>query len=348
MHKFYISILLVAGNACLLFSQRDSLLEKGLANQKAGKHELAIADFSEAIKRHASEVAAYVKKWDELQKFSEFERAEKGLELPPIDVAFAGSYYLRGISQAAMKNTDAATDDFTTALKINPKYSRAYCERGKLLWTLGKKYEGCYDLRTARNLGDTLAKELFDEKFCWNEAVLFHKEAVSKLKLNQYDVALELIQKSILLSPDSVLYLVVRAKCYSGLGKLDLALPDFDKAISTLPKNMDAHFGRGLAYYTKRKYQEAFDDFDNAVRINERFADGYLYRAYACEGLNKVQSALYDYAQVQRLKPNDALAYYKSGLLKNESGDSKGACIDFRKAASLGNTEAGDYAKSCK
>ena len=73
-----------------------------------------------------------------------------------------------------------------------------------------------------------------------------------------------------------------------------------------------------------------------------------MNRAYACEGMNKVQSALYDYLQVQRLEPNDPIAYYKSALLKDANGDKKGACADFKKAASLNHAEAADYAKDCK
>ena len=38
----------------------------------------------------------------------------------------------------------------------------------------------------------------------------------------------------------------------------------------------------------------------------------------------------------------------KSGILKNEMGDKKGACADFNKAASFGSTEAADYAAQCK
>lgn len=331
-----------------LSAQTDPLITNGKARQKEGKHEQAILDFTEAIKKNDTEVQAFLKKWDELQKISEFERAEKGLEAPPVQAAFALPYYLRGISYVLSNKKDEALNDFSTAIKIDPRSSGAYFERGKILWESGKKFEGCYDLGMAKSLGDTVARDLFDEKFCWNEAAGFYKEALSKLKLNQYEVALELIQRSIQLCPDSATYFLIRGKCYLGMGKLDLAFPDLDKAISAMPNSAEAYFSRGVAFYTKRKFQEAFEDLDKALRINDRFVDAYLHRAYACEGLNKVQSALYDYQQVQRIKPNDPYAYYKSALLKNDNGDPKGACLDFKKAASLGHAEAADYAKSCK
>jgi tetratricopeptide (TPR) repeat protein len=348
MHKIYFSVLIFICSVQLVLSQPDSLFTSGCVKQKAGNHESAIMDFSAACKKHDPEVQDYVKKWDESQKFTDFERAEKGLEIPAIDASFARSYLFRGISYAAMNKNEEALNDLNTAVKINPKSGQAYYERGKLVWLSGKKYEACCDIRMAMSLGDSMAKEMFDEKFCWNEAKLYYNDAVSKLKLNQFETAFELVQKSIQLCPDSISYYIARGRANSGMGKLDLGLNDFDKVIAVLPENADAYFGRGLTYYSKRKYQEAFDDFDKAVHINESFADAYLYRAYACEGMGKVQSALYDYQQVQHLRPNDPLAYYKSGLLKNDNNDPKGACADFRKAAALGHPDAGDYLKSCK
>jgi tetratricopeptide (TPR) repeat protein len=348
MNKLFFFTYLFSICVNVLFSQTDSLLENGVVKQKEGKNELAKNIFSELIGKHQPEVNAYVKKWNEYQKLSKFERAEKSVEIPLIDSSYARLFYLRGISSVAIKSNSEAMDDFSTAIKINSKYSQAYYERAKLLWFLGKKYESCCDLRSACNLGDTLAKEMFDEKFCWNESLGFYKEALTKLNLNQYETSLDLIQKSIRIAPDSTYNYMVRGNCYFGLGKLDSALSDFDKVIAEKPSNLEAYFGRGLAYYANKKYQEAFEDFNTVIRINNRYADAYLYRAYSCEGLNKVKSALFDYTQVQRLKPKDALAFYKSGLLKNENSDAKGACIDFKRAAELGSTEAADYVKTCK
>jgi tetratricopeptide (TPR) repeat protein len=349
MYRPYFFVLLFFIISHSLFSQSDSvLLTNGAAVQKSGNNAQAILELSSIIKKHEPAVDLFIKKCDEYQKFNEFERVERGLEMPAIDVSYARPYYLRGLAYAAMKNTGKAIEDFTTAVLINPELGSAYYERGKIRWSDGKKYESCCDFSRARSLGDSLAREMFDEKFCWNEALAYYKDALTNLRLNHYDIALGLIQKSILLSLDSAINYLIRGECYSGMGKYEMAFLDFDRAIKGLPNNAEAYFVRGAAFYTKKKYQEAFNDFDNAVRLNNRNADAYLYRAYACEGINKVQSALYDYAQVQRLKPNDPIAFYKSGLLKNDNGDSKGACIDFKKAANLGSTEAADYAKGCK
>lgn len=342
---FFAPLLILSTQA---FSQKDASLSSGLAKQQEGNHQQAISDFSESISKNAAEVQAYIKKWDEAMKFTEFERAEKGIELPKIEAALAKPYHARGVSNAAIFKNEAALSDLNTAIKMDPKFARSYYERGKVLWSMGKKFEGCSDLGTAKVMGDSIAKDLYEERFCWSEAITFYKDAISKLRLNQHEEAMDFIQKAIRICPDSASFYAVRGKCYTGMGKLDLAFPDFDKAISASANNAEAYFGRGMAFMEKRKFQEAFNDFDKAIKINERYADAYLNRAYACERMNKIQSALYDYLQVQRLKPNDPLAFFKSALLKDTNGDKNGACLDFKKAASLNHSEAADYAKDCK
>ena len=330
------------------FSQTDPSVESGKVKQKAGNHGGAIYDFSSSIKKNDADVQKFMKALAEYDKISDFEKAEKGIERPKVDLSLAAPFLLRGRSYSAMGKNNEALEDFNTTIKIDPKSGAAYYERGRLLWTIGKKDEGCIDLGMAGSLKDSLAPDMFDEKFCWKEAVLNGKEAASKLRLNDYQGALDILDKAIKLCPDSAVYLGMRGRAYLGLGKYDLAMRDFDKAVGLNQNSVDAFLGRGMAYYSKNKYQEAFDDLTKAIDLNERLSDAYLYRAYSCEGMQKNQSALYDYMKVQKLKPGDPLAFYKCGLLRNEMGDKKSACADFKRAASMGHSEAQDYANQCK
>jgi tetratricopeptide (TPR) repeat protein len=55
-----------------------------------------------------------------------------------------------------MKDTDGALADFTQAIRVNPKYSFAYYERGKLLRDAGKTEEAKADLDEATKLNPKL------------------------------------------------------------------------------------------------------------------------------------------------------------------------------------------------
>ena len=347
MKKAFFSLLLISYSLGICSAQTDQFIESGKAKQKEGNHNGAIDDFTNAIKKNLAEVQKYLKALDEYNKIPEFERAEKGIDAPPIDANFATPYYLRGVSNFSAGNSNEALNDFNTAISINPKMGAAFYQRGKIKWSSGKKDDGCIDLGVAASLKDSLAKEMFDDNFCWKEAVVAAKEAASKLRLGEFQNAMDEIQKSIKLCPDSACYLAIRGRAYFGLGKYDNAMFDFDKAVSLNQNSIDAFLGRGMAYYSKNKFQEAFDDLSKAINIDQKCADAYLYRAYACEGMEKNESALYDYQQVQRLKPADGLAFFKSGLIKNAMNDSKGACNDFRRAASQGYSEAQDYVEKC-
>ena len=342
LFSFFILFLVIASNA-----QSNPLVESGKAKQKTGNLDGAVYDFTSAIKQNDAEVQKYLKLFDEYDKIPMFEKAEKGIEAPPIDKSFAIPYYLRGCSYSALGKNADAMNDFNTAIKINTKMGASYYERGKLLWSSGKKDEGCIDFGTAASLKDSSAKEMFDERFCWKEAIVSAKEASLKLRLSEFQNALDEIQKAVKLCPDSAKYLGIRGRAYLALGKYELAMFDFDKAIAMKQNSIDAYFGRGVAYYTKNKWQESFDDLAKAILLDEKFSDAYLYRAYACEGMDKNQSALFDYVQVQRLNPSSGLAYFKSGLLRSAMNDAKGACSDFNKAAYLSHTEAQDYADKC-
>lgn len=327
-----LSLFIIHYSFFIAFAQSNPLVESGKAKQKEGNHDQAIVDFTSAIKQNQSQVEKHLNQKE---------------DAPPLDANLALPYYLRGYSYSVTGNNNNAMADFNTAIKINPALGSAYYERGKLLWTIGKKDEGCIDLGIAGSLKDSSARELFDEKFCWKEAVLAYNDASSKVRLNDFAGAFDQIQKAIKVCPDSANYLGLRGRAYLGLGKYELAMQDFDKAISLSPNSVDAWFGRGVAQYSKSNWQEAFDDLSKAIQLNDRIAEIYLYRAYTCEGMDKNQSALYDYQQVQRLKPGETLAFFKCGLLRNSMGDIKGACNDFKRAANMGHTEAQDYAEKC-
>ncbi len=336
----------------IVHAQYAPLVESGKAKQKDGNHEGAISDFTGAIKQHAVEVQKYLKQMEDKDASSlkGEDSTVASTILPPLgqgQINFAIPYYLRGYCYSITGKNNSALEDFNTAIKINPTYGSAYYQRGKLLWSTGKKEEGCMDLGMAGSLKDTSAREMFDEKFCWKEAVLAYNDASSKIRLSDFQGAFDQIQKAIKLCPDSANYLGLRGRAYLGLGNYDLAMFDFDKAISMSATSVDAYYGRGLAYYMRSKWQQAFDDLAKAIQLDERFAEAYLYRAYTCEGMEKNQSALFDYQQVQRLKPGDTHAFFKSGLLRNSMGDAKGACSDFKRAATMGHTEAQDYAEKC-
>ena len=133
----------------IVHAQPDPLVESGKVKQKTGNHDGAIYDFTSSIKKNDSEVQKYLSQLEEYDKMSSSEKAEKGIEAPLVNLNFSIPYYLRGYCYSITGKNNSALEDFNTAIKINPTYGSAYYQRGKLLWTTGKKDEGCSDVGMA-------------------------------------------------------------------------------------------------------------------------------------------------------------------------------------------------------
>lgn len=326
----------------------DPLLASGKAKQQAGKHQAAIVDLTGSIKKSEPEVLKYIKKLETFNKMSAFEKADKNAQPPNIVASYAVPYYYRGVSFAATGKGADAMKDLDMALQISPNYSKAIYLRGKIKWDGGDKCEGCLDLALALALKDSSAKEMFDDKLCWAEAIKLYKDADSKYRSGQYDPAIELLAKASKICPDSMRYNLLRGKCFYSLKKYDLALQDLNTVIARSPQAGEAFTWRGIVYNATEKYQEAFDDLSKAIQLNANDADAFLHRGFTNEMLSKQKPAMGDYDQAVKLKPNDGAYYFKRGLLKQVMGDKKGGCKDYKKAVELGCTDAVDYAGRCK
>ena len=91
---------------------------RGLEYKNLGKYQLAIDNFSRAIK---------------------------------INPDYLDAYNDRGIAYKNLGNYQLAIDDYTRAIQINPDYVKAYYNRGFVKMKLGRDY--CSDYKKACELG---------------------------------------------------------------------------------------------------------------------------------------------------------------------------------------------------
>jgi tetratricopeptide (TPR) repeat protein len=331
------------------FAGVQELLKSGDAKIKAGNFQEAVYDFSAAIELNSEQTQKHLKTLEQYANLSAFEKASvENAELIEERHDLAVPYYSRGLAYIGLGNKEDALKDFEMAVKIDAKYGDAWCELGLVKHAMGKKDDGCIDLRTAADLGSAKGKDEYENKFCWNTSLNYVKEGKSKLRLKQYEAALTDFNIAVKLNPDSASNYMNRGLCYYGLGKFDKALLDFQSAAQVDPTKADYVYYKGLVLFSQENHQAAFDEFSKAIKLDINHYNSYLYRGYTCEALGNFKSGIYDFTQAIRIKPGDALAYYRCGLLKQEMKDQKGACADFRKAAELGNEDAEGYAAECK
>ncbi len=124
----------------------------------------AIDDYTQAIQLNPKDTHAYSKRgWGyyligkyqaqngnieeslEQYEFAIFD-CEKSSQLDPNN---AYAFYNRGVTKAAMSDTEDAINDFNRAIQINPRYAQAYYERGIVRETLGQKEKAKADFDKA-------------------------------------------------------------------------------------------------------------------------------------------------------------------------------------------------------
>lgn len=207
--------------------------------------EKAIADYTQAILLHGtkpkyynSRGMTYFRLGDGVAAVQDFSTAVAQ------NPAFARGYYNRGYTYK--KFPAAAADrvskdsvyegialqhrkmmnDFTLAIKYNPKLADAYIERGLMRST-----------STGINIDGLDA------------------ETIAELNL-----ALADFQQAVKLNPKSAEAFNGRASCYDQLGKKDLALADYTKAIKLDPELATAYMGRMAIYCEMGKKELSFAD----------------------------------------------------------------------------------------
>ena len=102
------------------------------------------------------------------------------------------------------------------------------------------------------------------------------------------------------------------------------------------PRFISAYILRGITHYYKLyNYQEAINDLGSAIELKANDAVVYYKRGLIYSNLRKYQEAIKDYNKAIKLNPKDADAYYDKGFAYAELGDYQQAIKNYNKAAEL-------------
>lgn len=167
------------------------------------------------------------------------------------------------------------------------------------------------------------------------------------LELGQDQAAASLMQS---LKDDSdPVYFYYRGRVASMQNQNQQSVQYFQQAISLNPKYAKAFAAMALVKGRMGKFQDALKDLDRAIAIDPGYAKAYSNRGVTRGALRQNQLAIRDFTQAIRLDPRLADAYRNRGITKEMEGDLKGACSDWKIAASLGQEGPQQWASTqCK
>lgn len=156
----------------------------------------------------------------------------------------------------------------------------------------------------------------------------------------QYEKALEMYERAIVLNSSYWEYYINRGYTYEEMGQRDKAMEDFDKSIALNPRSYKAYANKGMIYGKTGLFNKAIEQFSKAIDINPDSALSYGNRGLAYSFIGDYDKALQDLNKAIELDNNDAGAYGTRGNLYLKSGNNELAASDFEKACDLRDERA--------
>ncbi|GEM_PF-1263866 len=236
-----------------------------------------------------------------------------------INPRYADAYTCRGLVRAAQQDCRGAIEDHGAALKIHPRFADAYANRG-----MARAHHGDID----GALEDFSAALAIDSRL---SIVYLNRGSVRERK-SEWDPAIDDYSEAIRLDPEMKESFVRRAGARLHQGDAFGSIADYDRALEIEPQSSEALAGRADARQRSGDLKGALADFDSAIRIDPKDA-----KAHACRGLVRLDlgdaaGALRDFGEAIRLDPKCVPAYSNRATLRFRQGDIDGALEDLTAA----------------
>ena len=144
---------------------------------------------------------------------------------------------------------------------------------------------------------------------------------------------------------------------YYDLGRYNFNEGNFKKVILNLNNSIKINPDFAAAYLARcgtrvniREYEEAIIDCQKAFQLNLKDPSNYIDKhalyhnlCSAKSAIGEHNSALLDCDTAIILSSKDSLSFEKRGIVKQNLGDMRGACSDWKRSSNLGNLDSKDY-----
>ncbi len=253
----------------------------------------------------------------------DFDRAiEDYTEAIRLNPKYDKAFYNRGLAYSKKGDHDRAMKDYSEAIRINPNYDKAFNNRGIIHGRKGEHDRAIGDYTEAIRINP-------------NYAFALNNRGNAYRRKGDYDRAIEDYNEAIRINPDHDKAFNNRGIAHGRKGNHDRAIGDYNEAIRINPKYASAFNNRGNAHRRNGNNDQAIQDYDEAIRINPNYARAFNNRGNAHKHNQNYERAIEDYDQAIRLNPRYAAAFRGRGIAKFFQELPDAAVSDFSKAAEL-------------
>jgi tetratricopeptide (TPR) repeat protein len=289
-----------------------AFLDRGILFASRGEFQIAIEDFSEAIRLNPNLVGAYI-----MRGRAYVATAATGVVVESNFSGITTSSTYGNISAEQARIYDLAIADFTSAIRLDPNNSTAYRERGRAYDNKGDGDRAMADYNQALRLNPN------DPRAYNNRGVVYHAR-------NDYDRAIADYTQAIRIDPNFAGAYNNRGDVYHERNDYDRAIADYTQAIRIDPNFAYAYRNRGDVYHERNDYDRAIADYTQAIRIDPNYKWPYYNRGIIYVDVRKnYDLGIADYNQAIRIDPNFADAYYSRAVAYWNKGDFNRVIADF-------------------
>lgn len=184
-----------------------------------------------------------------------------------LDPKHARAYARRGFSHFAQKVYDKARADLDEAIKLDPQLAEAFAERGRLHTQQGEYENALKDYAVALKLEPKRAE--------W-----YSNRSVAQFYAGRVEESLADLDEAIRLDPKNYAFYINRAQTRLDQGtNLAGALKDAEEAIRLAAKEPLAHYTRGSVQFARGEWGEVRTSLDEAIKLGPNIAGSYIARA---------------------------------------------------------------------
>jgi len=232
---------------------------RGLVYEMQKKYALVIKDYTEASRLDTDEALSLLK--SNIYAYKEdYDHAIKDFsEAIRLDQTNALPYKYRGDIYCEKKEYDLAIKDYTETIRLTPTNAWTYMLRG---WVYNTKKE--YDL-AIKDYSEAIRLEPTDSFIC---DYSYQSRGNIYFEKKEYEMAIKDFTEIIRLCPNEDLYFRMRGNVYFQKGEYDSAIRDYTEVIRHNPDSSWSYYKRSIAYMAKEEYDLAGKDIKKIFELD--------------------------------------------------------------------------------
>jgi tetratricopeptide (TPR) repeat protein len=276
-----------------------------------------------AGREHNPDVLAHYNRGNALLNKNDYDKAiEEFSQAIRLDPKYPGAYHSRGRAWEGKRDTEKAIADYTEAIRVDPKFTQAYVSRNWLRRTRKEYDKAIEEFNEFIRLNPKSAIGYLERGYAWRDR-------------GDTDKAIADFTEAVHADPHSSRAYMARALARRSKKEYEKAAEDYSQLIHMEPKSPSLYIGRGYVWLDKKDYDKAIADYTEAIRLNPKYAYAYVSRGSARRETKEYEKAIGDYTEAIRLDAKYAYAYVGRGNVRREMKDYEKAIGDYTEAINV-------------